>query len=141
MPAADSAPRRVTAIVLVAIASVVAFLALLSIWVNRQVLNTDNWTRTSTELLAQPVVRNQLADRLTDEVFASVDAEAALRDVLPGRAEVLAGPAVGALRTQVNKSARNALARPDVQALWANANRAAHQQLLTILEGGGNTVS
>src|SRR4051795_7141981 len=92
--------RRVLAVALVAVASLLAFLAVLAIWVNRQVLDTDNWTRTSSELLAQPVVRAQVADRLTDEVFQSFDAEAALRDVLPGRAEVLAAPVANALRTQ-----------------------------------------
>jgi hypothetical protein len=65
----------------------------------------------STEMLEQPVVRNQLAARLTDELFASVDAEAALRDVLPPRAEPPAGPAANALRDEVEKAARKALGR------------------------------
>jgi hypothetical protein len=80
----------------------------------------------STEMLEQPVVRNQLAARLTDELFASVDAEAALRDVLPPRAEPPAGPAANALRDEVEKAARKALGRPTS----ADANRTAHKQLL-----------
>src|SRR3954468_6012986 len=134
-------PRRGLALGLVAVATLLAFGALLAIWVNRQALNTDNWTRTSTELLAQPVIRDQLANRLSDELFASVDVEGALRDALPGRADLLAAPAASALRTQVEKRARKTLARPDVQALWADANRTAHEQLLAILNGGGDTVS
>src|SRR3954447_16616597 len=134
-------PRRAIALGLVAVATLLAFGALLAIWVNRQALNTDNWTRTSTELLAQPVIRDQLANRLSDELFASVDVEGALRDALPGRADLLAAPAGAARRAQVEKRARKTLARPDVQALWADANRTAHQQLLAVLEGGGSTVS
>jgi hypothetical protein len=133
--------RRVLAVVLVIVASLLAFLAVLAIWVNRQALDTDNWTRTSSELLQQPVIRNQIADRLTDQLFQSVDAEAALRSVLPERAQALAAPAANALRNQVNKTARKALARPNVQALWADANRSAHQQLLAVLDDGGDTVS
>jgi hypothetical protein len=133
--------RRAIATTLVVVAAFLAFLALLAIWVNRQALNTDNWTKTSTKLLEQPEVRNQVAARLTDELFQSVDVEQAVRDVLPDRADVLAGPAANALRTQVEKRARTALERPDVQALWANANRSAHQQLLAVLDGGGKTVS
>ena len=64
-----------------------------------------------------------------------------LSDALPPRAQVLAAPAANALRTQVEKTARKALARPDVQALWADANRTAHEQLLAVLNGGGTTVS
>lgn len=133
--------RRVAATVLVVIASVLAFLALFSIWLNRQALNTDNWTQTSSELLEQPVVRDRVAARLTDKLFESVDVEAAVRDVLPDRADALAAPAANALRTQVEKTARRALARPEVQALWADANRTAHEELLLVLEGGGRTVS
>ena len=133
--------RQALAATLIVIASILAFLAIFAIWLNRQALNTDNWTRTSSELLEQPVIRNQVAARLTDELFASVDVEQALRNVLPPRAEALAGPAANALRTQVEKTARKALARPDVQALWADANRSAHEQLLAVLAGGGSTVS
>jgi hypothetical protein len=133
--------RRVVAVVLVVLATLTAFLAILAIWINRQLLETDNWTRTSSQLLEQPVISDQLAARLTDQVFASVDFEAAVADVLPPRAAALAGPAANALRTQVEKTARRALARPRTQQLWADANRGAHEQLLVMLEGGGQTVS
>jgi len=133
--------RRPLAVGLIVAATLVAFLAILSIWVNRQALNTDNWTRTSSQLLQQPVIRDQLAARLTEELYTSVDVEGTLRDALPPRAQILAAPAANALRTQVEKTARKALARPDVQALWVDANRSAHEQLLRVLEGGGSTVS
>jgi hypothetical protein len=133
--------RRAAAIALITLASLVAFLAIFAIWLNRQVLDTANWTRTSSELLERPVIRDQVAARLTDELYRSVDVEATLRDVLPARAEPLAGPAANALRDQVEKRARRALARPEVQALWADANGTAHEQLLLVLEGGGTIVS
>jgi len=136
-----SRTRRLIAAGLIVIASLVAFLALAAIWVNRQALNTDNWTRTSSELLEQPVIRDRVAARLTDELYQSVDVQQVLSDALPPRAQVLAAPAANALRTQVEKTARKALARPDVQALWADANRTAHEQLLVVLDGGGTTVS
>jgi hypothetical protein len=133
--------RRAIATVLVVVASLLAFLAILAIWLNRQALNTDNWTRTSSQLLEEPVVRDQVAGRLTDELFASVDVQATLQDALPPRAQALAAPAANALRTQAEKMVRNALERPDVQALWADANRTAHQELMAVLNGGGSTVS
>jgi hypothetical protein len=126
---------------LVAIASLLVVVGIYALWLNRQALNTDNWADTSSELLEQPVIQARLAERLTDELFASVDVEQALEDVLPPRADILAAPAANALRTQVEKRARTALQRPDVQALWVNANRVAHEQLITVLDGGGTTVS
>jgi hypothetical protein len=132
--------RRTVATACIVLASLVALLAILAIWLNRQALNTDNWAETSSELLEQPVIQNRIAERLTDQLFTSVDVEAAMAEILPPRAEPLAGPAANALRTQVEKLARRALQRPDVQALWVDANAAAHAQLMDVLEGGGTTV-
>ena len=142
-PSVDQhAPRhRNLARVLVTLASLVAFLAIFAVWINRQVLDTDNWTRASSQMLESPVIRAQLADYLSDQLYANVDVEGEIRKALPPRAKGLAAPAASALRNQVEKRAAAALARPRVQALWENANRAAHKQLLTIVNGGGSTVS
>jgi hypothetical protein len=141
MAASPSVGRRTLAIVLIALASLVLLLAIFAIWLNRQALNTDNWAKTSSELLEQPVVQDRLAVRLTDQLFASVDVEGAVAEVLPQRAQALAVPAANALRGQIEKVVRRALQKPEVQQLWVNANAAAHKQLMTVLEGGGRTVS
>jgi hypothetical protein len=133
--------RRTAARVLVVLASVVAFLAILAVWANRQVLNTDNWTETSTELLQRPVIRDQLAAYLVDQLFTNVDVEAEIRSALPPRAEPLAPAAVSGLRQLADRAAKNALSRPEVQQRWADANREAQKTLLKVLEGGGPNVS
>ena len=48
-------PRDVGALLVVA--TLIAFLAIFSIWVNRQALNTDNWVSTSDKLLQNEEVR------------------------------------------------------------------------------------
>ena len=123
------------------LASVLAFAAILAIWANRQVLNTDNWTRTSTELLESPVIRDQIAVYLVDQLYANVDVAAEIREALPPRLQPLAGPASGALREFAERAAREVLSRPRAQALWADANREAQEALLRIIEGGGPVVS
>src|SRR5688500_6957816 len=65
--------RRGWARALVVLASVLAFAAILAVWANRQLPNTDNWTRTSTQLLEDPVIRDQLAIYLVDQMYANVD--------------------------------------------------------------------
>jgi hypothetical protein len=133
--------RRWLARGLVVLAALLAFLALHAIWLDRQLLNTDNWTASSSELLEKPAVRNQAAAFLTDELYQRVDIEAAIRDALPPRAQVLAEPAARLLRERVELRARQMLQRPRVQALWEDANRTAHQMLLKVLEGGGTAVT
>jgi hypothetical protein len=123
------------------LASILAFAAILAVWANRQILNTDNWTRTSTQLLENRTIRNQLSVYLVDQLYANVDVAAEIRQTLPKRLQPLAAPAAGGLRELAERAARNALARPRAQEQWAAANRAAHEQLLKILEGGGTVVS
>jgi len=111
------------------------------VWANRQVLNTDNWTRTSTELLENPVIRDQLAVFLVDQLYANVDVAGEIREALPERLQPLAGPAAGGLRDFAERAANEVLSRPRAQALWADANRAAQEQFLQLIEGGGPVVS
>jgi hypothetical protein len=132
--------RRGLALALVLVASVLALAALLAVWVDRQALNTANWTTASSRMLESPAVRDRLAAFLVDEIYANVDVEGEIRDALPPRAEPLAAPAAGALRDLLLRRAREALANPDTQELWEDANRAAHQALLRVLDGEAESV-
>ena len=133
--------RRGLALALVVLASIVAFVAMFSVWVNRQVLNTDNWTATSSQLLEEKVIRDRVAGFLVDELYANVDVAGEIRAALPPRAQPLAGPAAGALRSFAERAARELLARPRAQLAWEAANRNAHELLIKVLEGGGPIVS
>jgi hypothetical protein len=140
-PSPARPPRRWLARLLIVLASLLAFLALHAIWLDRQLLDTDNWTASSSELLEQPAVRNQAAAFLADELYARVDVEAEIRSALPPRAQVLAAPAANLLRDRVEVRAQKMLQRPAVQTLWEDANRAAHVMLMRVLDGGGTAVS
>jgi hypothetical protein len=139
--AQPSRGRRVTATVLVVVASLLAFLAVFAIWANRQLLNTDNWTTTSSKLLENPVVRTQVADYLVDQLYANVDVNGEIRAALPDRLKPLAGPAAGGVRNLVEQATNQLLQRPRAQLAWQQANRQAHLLLLQALHGGGPALS
>ena len=126
---------------MVIVASLLAFVSLFAIWLNRQVLNTDNWTKTSTEMLADPVIRDQVAVYLVDELYSNVDVTEEIRAALPPRLDPLAATAAGALRQVAERAAKELLARPRAQQAWAEANRRAHVRMLQILDGGTANVS
>jgi hypothetical protein len=132
-------PRIVVALLL--IGTLLAFLAIFSIWVNRQALNTDNWVDTSGKLLRNDEIRAQLSNYLADELFANVDVQAELEKTFPPRLAPLAGPAAGALHQLAPQVAERALATSQAERLWADANRAAHETLLKILNDEGSAVS
>jgi hypothetical protein len=126
--------RRVAVYALLAVASLLAFLSVFAIWANRQALENDTWTETSTELLEDPDIREAVADFMVDQLFANVDVQAELAQTLPPRLQPLAGPAAGALRGLADRLANEALQRPRVQELWEEANRKAHQTFINVVE-------
>ena len=132
-------PRVVAALIVVA--TLIAFVGIFSIWINRQALNTDNWVNTSDKLLQNEEIQAQLSIFLSDQLFANVDVQTELEKALPPRLAPLAGPATGGLQQLAPQVAQKALARPRIQSLWSTANRAAHEALLKVLNGGGPAVS
>jgi hypothetical protein len=138
---AESLPMRRTAIALVVLASVIGFFAVFAVWAKRQLLETDTWTETSSQLLENKDIQEALAGFLVDSLYRNVNVEQQLSGVLPPRAKPLAGPAAGGLRQLADRVALEALQRPRVQLVWEKANRSAHATFLGIVEGGNETVS
>jgi hypothetical protein len=137
-----SSRRRLLPLTLITLGSVLALLAIFAVWANRQLLDTDNWTETSSELLENDEIRGQLAIFLVDELYANVDVEAELAGAFPPRLQPLAGPAAGALQDVGVRGVDALLERPRAQAVWEEANRRAHTRLLQVVEdGGGEAVS
>ncbi len=136
---ASGHPHIVAALLVVA--TLIAFLAIFSIWVNRQALNTDNWVNTSDKLLQNEEVKTQLSNYLADQLFASVDVQAELEKTFPPRLAPLAGPAAGALHQLAPQVAERALETSQAESLWSTANRGAHETLLKILNDEGSSVS
>jgi hypothetical protein len=133
--------RRLLAASLLAAGTVMCLLGALSVWTNRQLLDTADWTATSAKLLANQEIDDALGAYLVDELFDNVDVAGSIRDTLPAQTEGLAGPAAAGVRGAAERAAPRLLAGPKVQRLWVTANRDAHRRLLQVVEGGGPAVS
>jgi hypothetical protein len=133
--------HRLLVNLLLAAAVVIGLVAMLAVWSNRQALNTDNWTSTSSQLLADKQVQTAVSSYLVSELFSSVDVAQELQTLLPPQAAALAGPASAGLRQLADRAAPQLLASPKVQDAWRQANKAAHKELLRVVDGGGPVVS
>ncbi len=133
--------RRIVSMVLIVLASLIGFFSVFALWVKRQALETDTWTRTSSELLENEEIRDAIADFLITELYANVDVQGEIEKRLPPEIKGLAGPAAGGLRQAGGEIARTALEQPRVQAAWENANRTAHEQLLAVIDDENEAVS
>jgi hypothetical protein len=120
---------------LVVVAGLLLLVSSLTVWVKRQALNTDAWTNTSGQMLANDDIRQQLSIYLVDTLFTSSDATARIQAALPEDRAALAPVIAGALRNFAVQAADRLLATPQAQRLWEEANRRAHKNLLAVLNG------
>jgi hypothetical protein len=136
---AESAPlsrnRTIAVWALVILASLLLLFSSLTIWVKRQALDTDAWTNTSGQMLANDDIRQQLSIYLVDTLFNSTDATARIEQALPPERAALAPVIAGALRNVSVQAADRLLETPQAQALWEEANRRGHENLLAVLNG------
>lgn len=133
--------RRAAPLILVIVASLIGLLSIFAIWAKRQVLETDTWVDTSTELLQDAAIQQALSDFLVNELYANVDVKAEIEAQLPLPVKPLAGPISGGLRQLAGDVSLRALESAKVQALWESANRAAHEQFLSIIDDEGTATS
>ena len=136
-----SRTRRRIVKALVVLGSILAFLSVFAIWVERQALNTNDWVETSGRLIQNEQIRSAVGNYLVDQLYANVDVEKELEGILPGETKRLAGPVSGGLRQVAGSGAEEVLKSSTAEELWKDANRAAHEQLLAVLENNKEAVS
>src|SRR5258705_2792490 len=137
-PSPDAVAGRgamIAARVLLALATLLTVVAIFALWVNRQALDTNDWTQTSTRLLQDARIRAALSTYLVDQLYANVDVAGELRSLAPKDLKPLAGPAAGGLRDLLGQAAQEALKLSRVQNAWRQANRVAHKQFVAVVAG------
>ncbi|HWH93378.1 MAG TPA: hypothetical protein VNT03_05910, partial [Baekduia sp.] len=133
--------RRYTVRALLCGATVLAVAAIFALWANRQVLDADNWADTSSAMLENDEVRNQVSGYLVDQVYANVDVGGEIARALPPRLEPIAGPVTSGLRDLAQRTTDRALGRPRIQEAWKQANRITAQQFINIANGDSRLVT
>ena len=142
--ARDGKPkRRHRAIVwsLIVLASVLLVLSITANWVQTTLLDTDEVTSMTSEILADDAVQEQLSTNAVDQLYATVDVQGELEEQLPPPAKALAAPAGAAVRQLATDVAERALASPQVQGLIAGAVGRAHEQFVSLIKDEGEYVA
>jgi hypothetical protein len=121
--------------------TLLAIIGIFAIWANRQVFNSDNWAKTSSRLLEDPKIRAATASYLVDQLYQNVNVAQELQQRLPKNLKPVAQPLAGVLQNAAVTAANRALANPKVQQVWRQANKAADQTLISIVNGGKGAVN
>src|SRR5215216_4880635 len=90
--------NRLTVRILVVAASILAFLAIFTSWVDRQALDTNEWVDTSGRLLEDKAISDALATYSVDQLYANVDVARLLKKRLPKDLQPVASPAAAGIR-------------------------------------------
>ena len=120
---------------LLVLATIVLFVSSLTVWSKRQLLDSDAWADSSSQLLANDEVRGAIAQTLVDRLFERVDVDAQLRARLPEQAQGAAPALAATLESAAVRAADRMLQTPRVQTLWQNINKRAHAGVVKVLEG------
>jgi hypothetical protein len=126
--------RKLVVWTLISVATLLALVSILTVWVNRQMLDNGSWKNASAQVIREPKVRAALAAFMVNQLYDNVNVEQALASRLPTNLKQLAGPLASALRQPATNTAAAILARPRVQQLWINTLGIAHQKLINVLE-------
>ena len=129
------AAKGTVVVVLLVLATLTWTVGGVALWANRQMLDTQNWVKTSDALLRNDEIRTALSTALLDRLYQSKPLETALREQLPANLQPLVGPAAAALRQVANERTPQILGSTAALTAWEVANRNAHKVLLKILDG------
>jgi hypothetical protein len=133
--------HRIAIRILVVLASILAFLAILTSWVDRQALDTNEWVDTSGRLLEDKAISDAVATYAVDQLYANVDVSAVVKQRLPKGTKQFSSPVAAGVRQFATQAAEQAIQSPRVQQAWRDANRIAHQELVSILKGNNEVVA
>ena len=132
--------RRLLAAMLIVLGCVLAPLSVAAVWTRNTLLSTDQYVDTVAPLAENAAITDRVATRAVDALFAEVDIQGQVRDVLPDRAVVIA-PAITAAVERLASDAAHRFVQSDAFAtLWREANRLAHAQVRNLLTGEGRVV-
>lgn len=163
--AAGATPRRRTprrsgwwgaaSAVLIVLACVLAPVSVVSVWASAFISDTDRYVETVAPIADDPAVQDALATEITQAVFADLDVEGVTTQALETIAEqpdvpprvatllpTLAVPLTDGVESFTRDQVDGFLASDQFSSLWDEVNRAAHEQVVSLLEGDqGGAVS
>ena len=129
--------RRAAAAALAAAFAVLLPVAVTSAWIRGTVLSTSGYVAAVTPVAANPAVRDTVQEAVTAQVGAALKHAGTS---LPPAARVLAGPLGTGLADLARNRISEFMASRAFPRVWANVNRLAHSELISVLNGDSTLV-
>ena len=127
--------RRITAWVLVVLASLLIPISVISVWAIRTVTNTDQYVATLAPLARNQIIVDHLAQKATDALFSTHIVQDKVSAALPAKAKPVITPIVAEVHNYVYGLALKVFESPKFGQLWDTLNRHTHDAVIDVLTG------
>jgi hypothetical protein len=153
---AEASPRRrkhngwraPVAVILIVLGCVLAPVAVLGVWANREVSNTDRWVATVEPLIHDPNIQNTLTDKITNEIVQQLNLSGLINQAaaelnnrgLTRISSLLTtfGPQiVSSVTGFIHSTVHSVITSQAFVTAWIQINTIAHQSLVKVLSGQG----
>ncbi|CAM5502629.1 hypothetical protein [Streptomyces aurantiogriseus] len=143
--------RSLGSVLLIILASLLALLAVVAVWANSIVRDTDRYVATVAPLASDPDVQQAVTNRVTDAVLQHIDVDALVAELskaasqegVPPRVASLigdlSGPLTSGLKELVSATVMRVVSSSAFEKAWTNANRRAHDAVEKALTGTSDT--
>jgi len=132
--------HRILVSILLVLGTLLTPLAITTLYIKTEITDTGRYVQTVKPLASDPAVQAYIATSITNNLFDQVDVQSYVKNVLPTRADPLAGPITGALRNFTYDAVLRVVQSNQFQTIWTETNRAAHSLLVKVLTGEGSAV-
>jgi hypothetical protein len=138
--------RATGAVVLITLGVLLAPLAVVAHWAQRELTDTDRYLATIGPLAQDPVVQSAIEGRVTDAIMARLDVPSLVGTVSSNLDErglerasqaltLLEGSVTSGVENFVGDVTERVVESDAFQSVWLEANRTAHEQLVAVLQG------
>lgn len=131
--------RSTAVVVLMALGFVLVPTAGVAVWTRNTLLNTDRYVETVAPLADSQAVVDDVANAITDQIFAEVDVETLLQENLPPELSFAAGPITGQIESTTRSLVVKALESDRFDVLWREINREASASVVGVVTGKDTT--
>ena len=129
--------RRIAPYLLSVLLAVAVLLTTVAVWANKQVTNTEYFVETIGPLASDPVVQQEVSEKITQAVVAAADIDGRLGTYLPGQLDFLAEKSNVAFQKLVTSLVGELVESDAFRSLWSGAVRVVHIAIKQVLTGDG----
>ena len=120
--------------VLIFISAVFFVFSIAGFWLKSNIIKTDVWVEKTSEVIQNPSVRSDISIALTNAIFANINIDNYVADLLPDKAKPLAVPISNSLTDMTQKEIDKLMQTEIFIKSWQKLNQSAHSGLIKSLQ-------